>query len=149
VVVTDTLPPQVARLISSTGCGEDPAGAPNCTIGTLAAGSDAVVTLLVEVPAGLSPQTITNSASVSAGTSDPDDSNNSTSEDTTVVQAATCDANRDGSVDRLDLGVISRARGQPATGPDDPRDGNGDGSLTTSDVRACIPHCDRPRCAPL
>jgi PKD repeat protein len=67
----------------------------------------------------------------------------------TVGQVSTlvCDVDGDGDIDRADLSLISRARNQPATGPDDPRDANGDGIITPADVKACIPQCSRPSCA--
>jgi hypothetical protein len=58
-----------------------------------------------------------------------------------------CDVDGDGDIDRADLSLISRSRGQTATGPDDPRDANGDGIITPADVKACIPECTRPSCA--
>jgi len=58
-----------------------------------------------------------------------------------VTQAAVCDIDGDGDIDQLDLSLISRARNQPASGPDDPRDANGDGVITPADVITCIPQC--------
>ena len=58
-----------------------------------------------------------------------------------------CDIDGDNDIDRIDLGLISRARGQPASGPTDPRDADGDGLITLSDVKACIAICSLPRCA--
>jgi PKD repeat protein len=58
-----------------------------------------------------------------------------------------CDADRDGDVDRIDLSLISRARGQRATGADDPRDSDGDGQITPNDVKVCTAKCTRPNCA--
>jgi uncharacterized repeat protein (TIGR01451 family) len=57
VVVTDTLPPG-STLVSSS-CGANP-----CTIGALAAGSSATITLVVTMPS--TPGPVTNSASVRA-----------------------------------------------------------------------------------
>ena len=47
-----------------------------------------------------------------------------------AAQAAVCDADDDGDVDRKDVVVIALARNTPATGPDDPRDGDGVGPLS-------------------
>jgi hypothetical protein len=58
-----------------------------------------------------------------------------------------CDVDSDGDIDKADLSLISRSRNQPASGPDDPRDANGDGLITPADVQACIPQCTRPGCA--
>jgi hypothetical protein len=62
-------------------------------------------------------------------------------------QVVLCDVDGDGDIDRMDLRLISRARNQPASGPDDPRDANGDGVINPRDVKACIPQCTRPSCA--
>jgi hypothetical protein len=61
--------------------------------------------------------------------------------------AAACDVDDDGDIDKLDLREISRARNTPASGPDDPRDADGDGMITIRDVKACIPQCTLPGCA--
>jgi PKD repeat protein len=63
------------------------------------------------------------------------------------VSALVCDVDGDGDIDKADLSLISRSRNQPATGPDDPRDANGDGLITPADVKACIPQCTLPGCA--
>ena len=57
-----------------------------------------------------------------------------------------CDVDGDVDVDKSDLSIISRARGQSAS-PSDPRDANGDGLISPADVKACIPQCTRPGCA--
>lgn len=58
----------------------------------------------------------------------------------------TCDVDGDGDIDKNDLSLISRARGQiPALG--DPRDANSDGKLDPADVKVCIRLCARPNCA--
>ncbi len=57
-----------------------------------------------------------------------------------------CDVEPDGDIDRVDLRTISLARGQVAQ-PGDPRDANGDGIITPSDVKVCIPLCTLRRCA--
>lgn len=69
--------------------------------------------------------------------------------DLTVASAALprCDADRDGDVDKVDLALISRARGQPASGAGDPRDGDGDGQITPNDVKVCLTQCTRANCA--
>ncbi len=58
-----------------------------------------------------------------------------------------CDVDMDGDVDRIDIGLIFAARNQPATGPDDPRDADGDGFITVLDGRACLQMCTLPGCA--
>ena len=49
-----------------------------------------------------------------------------------------CDVDADGDIDRTDVGLIFAARGQTASGPDDPRDPNGDGIITVQDARICV-----------
>ncbi len=60
---------------------------------------------------------------------------------------ARCDVDGDGDIDRLDTALISKARGQRASGPDDPRDSDGDLRITPNDVKVCLPQCTRPNCA--
>jgi streptogramin lyase len=57
-----------------------------------------------------------------------------------------CDVDLDGDIDKLDLRVISRARGQIAL-PNDPRDANFDGVISPADVKRCIPLCTLANCA--
>ncbi len=57
------------------------------------------------------------------------------------------DLDGDGDVDRDDLSIILGARGETATGPDDPRDLDGDGEITGLDSRVLFTMCTRPRCA--
>jgi hypothetical protein len=54
-----------------------------------------------------------------------------------VVASLKCDADVDGDVDLADLTIIRNANGQAASGPNDPRDGNGDGVINVADVRFC------------
>lgn len=58
-----------------------------------------------------------------------------------------CDADGDGDIDADDIRQILRSRNQPATGPDDPRDADVDGTITTRDAKLCIRDCTRPNCA--
>ncbi len=64
-----------------------------------------------------------------------------------LAHAAVCDVDTDGDVDRLDLILIIGARKTPAGGPDDPRDADGDGTITLLDARTCVRQCTLPRCA--
>jgi len=48
-----------------------------------------------------------------------------------------CDADGDGRVTAADLAIIRNASGQPASGPDDARDGNNDGAINIADVGYC------------
>ena len=62
-------------------------------------------------------------------------------------QGLVCDADFDNDVDSNDLALIMAARNTPASGPDDPRDADGDGSITVLDARQCVLHCTLPGCA--
>lgn len=57
-----------------------------------------------------------------------------------------CDVDLDGDIDKNDLSLISRARGQRPV-PGDPRDANLDGVIDAADVKACIQKCTRANCA--
>jgi hypothetical protein len=54
-----------------------------------------------------------------------------------VVLVSKCDVDSDQDIDNADLEVIRLANRQNATGPNDPRDGNGDGKITVADYRYC------------
>lgn len=58
-----------------------------------------------------------------------------------------CSTDADGDVDRDDIAVITAARNQLSSGPEDPRDADGDGRITVLDARRCTTQCDRPLCA--
>jgi len=57
------------------------------------------------------------------------------------------DLDGDVDVDYDDLDIILEARNTPASGPDDPRDLDGDGMITGLDARKLVLLCTRPRCA--
>jgi uncharacterized repeat protein (TIGR01451 family) len=67
VVVADPLPVELA-FVATTGCLNDPAGAPTCQLGTVAAGASAVFSVTATVVSG---DTVTNTVTVSATTPDP------------------------------------------------------------------------------
>ena len=58
-----------------------------------------------------------------------------------------CDADTDGDIDYLDLDRILRAIGRNASGPNDPRDFNGDGKIRLNDLLNCTKRCTRRLCA--
>jgi uncharacterized repeat protein (TIGR01451 family) len=87
VTVADTLPAGVT-LVSTAGCAQDPAGVPTCTLGTVAAGGMAAYTVNVTVDAATPAGVISNMAVVDSAAFDPDTSNNSTTENTTVEAVA-------------------------------------------------------------
>jgi hypothetical protein len=84
VVATDTLPAGVT-LAATNGCAQDPTGLV-CSLGTIPVNGSAQYTIAVIVDAGTA-GTITNSATVVAGTADPNPNNNTASEDTLVGEA--------------------------------------------------------------
>lgn len=57
------------------------------------------------------------------------------------------DLDQDGDVDRDDVMIVAAARNQPASGGDDPRDIDGDGTITANDARQLTRLCTRSRCA--
>jgi hypothetical protein len=67
--------------------------------------------------------------------------------DLLVDQVPTCDVDGDGDIDRGDVRSILINRNQPASGPDDPMDADGDGQITIRDAKICISQCTNPRCA--
>jgi uncharacterized repeat protein (TIGR01451 family) len=81
VVVTDTLPAGVI-FVSASGNGVNSSGVVNWSLGTLTSGQISNLTLIVTAPAG---GTLTNVASVSSPTSDPNLTNNVTPPVTTSV----------------------------------------------------------------
>ena len=62
------------------------------------------------------------------------------------VEYNACDIDFDGDVDRNDLAQITDANREPALGPDDPRDVNHDGVISTLDSRVCVRQCDNRGC---
>jgi hypothetical protein len=57
------------------------------------------------------------------------------------------DLDADGDVDRDDLNLLLADRNSPASGPDDPKDLDGDGTITVLDARKLVLLCTRARCA--
>jgi hypothetical protein len=58
-----------------------------------------------------------------------------------------CDVDGNGSVDRNDLSVVFGAHNTAATAGD-PRDADGDGTITVNDVRFCTVRCAKSNCVP-
>ncbi len=81
VTVTETLPAGVT-FVSTTGCAEDPAGVPACTLGDITASGMASYTVTVAVGVATT-GILTNSVIVASATTDPATGNNTTTEDTT------------------------------------------------------------------
>ena len=61
--------------------------------------------------------------------------------------AEICDADGDGDVDQRDIRLIVGARSTPASGPDDPRDADRNGTISVQDARRCVKRCSLQRCA--
>ncbi len=82
VTVTDTLPAGLSSAVT-TGCAEDPAGVPTCTLGPIAAGAMAGYTIDVTVGAGAA-GALTNTATVSSAVTDPAPGNDAAMATTTI-----------------------------------------------------------------
>jgi hypothetical protein len=65
-----------------------------------------------------------------------------------VASTGRCDANGSGFIDQADVNLVLAARGQAASGPADPRDNDGNGTIDVLDSRACALQCGNPRCRP-
>ena len=63
------------------------------------------------------------------------------------VSSKVCDVDLDGDIDRLDIDEIFAARNTPASGPDDPRDADGNGTINVLDARQCVLQCTNENCA--
>ena len=63
-----------------------------------------------------------------------------------TAQAAVCDVDNDGDIDRDDVSLIFSARNTPSSGPDDPRDADGNGVVNVLDGRQCVGQCTLPNC---
>ena len=85
VVATDSLPSGL-NFVETDGCENDPDGSPSCSLGNIAAGGSKSFTLTANVAASAQGN-ITNNASVTSETPDPDSNNNSTSE-TVAIDAS-------------------------------------------------------------
>jgi hypothetical protein len=106
--MSDPLPAGTS-LLSSSGCGEDPNGAPTFSLGTLPAGESRVVELTVLVDSSIAAGTIlTNTATVSATTPDPEPSDDSAMVETTVAAAPVnlLDVDADGVAGALTDGLL-------------------------------------------
>jgi len=55
-----------------------------------------------------------------------------------AVATTACDVTGDNTVDNADFTTIFQAVGQSASGPNDPRDPDGDGQITVADVFYCV-----------
>ncbi|MCG6904909.1 MAG: DUF11 domain-containing protein [Rhodobacter sp.] len=87
---TLTLPAGVT-LVSTSGCAEDPTGAPTCSLGTIASGSSAAYSVTVNVDdatTGVITANVTAGPSAGSRFVDPDAGNTDSSETTTITPLA-------------------------------------------------------------
>jgi uncharacterized repeat protein (TIGR01451 family) len=105
VVVTDTLPANVAfvSVVSSQGIPTQSGSQINASLGTLAAGSTATVTIVVQ-PNALAVGQITDQAHVQGNQADPNPANNDTSVTTTVNPSSDLSIALSGSPDPVPAG---------------------------------------------
>ena len=88
VVLTSALPAGTS-LVSTAGCGQDPAGAPSCSVGSIAVGATVQVAIVVAVPASAGMDVLLNfGASVASALFDPQTAGNTGSESTAVIARA-------------------------------------------------------------
>lgn len=76
-----------------------------------------------------------------------DGASDSAPDSVTITVPKLGDIDGDGDVDKNDLKLIRAARKTPANGPNDLRDINGDGKITSLDVRLAKRLCTRRGCA--
>jgi hypothetical protein len=62
------------------------------------------------------------------------------------ISAPRCDVDRNNVINNEDISLIFAARNQAASGPEDPRDFDGDLTITVSDARACQQRCTNAGC---
>jgi uncharacterized repeat protein (TIGR01451 family) len=98
VTLTDTLPAGVT-FVSATPTGTESGGIVTCDLGSIDSGSNSVVTIKVKPGADAAEaETITNTATVSSLSTDPDSTNNTATADTAVTK----DTDEDGIPDDVD-----------------------------------------------
>ncbi len=103
VVVTDNLPPGMT-FVGTTGCAEDPAGMPTCTLGNIAVGVPTMYTINVTVDPTASGQLI-NNASVTSTTAEAAPGNESASSTTTVIVEADLAITKADTIDPVTAGT--------------------------------------------
>ena len=64
-----------------------------------------------------------------------------------AAQAQICDVDIDNDVDKSDINLIFKQRGDTANGDSDPRDSNENGVIDLFDARICTTRCTLSRCA--
>ncbi len=88
VTVTDTLPVAFSyqSAVPSQGSCSQAAGVVSCNLGPMASGGTATITVVCDIPSDTAEGSYTNTAVVTGDESDPDLSNNTDDEDTTVAR---------------------------------------------------------------
>jgi uncharacterized repeat protein (TIGR01451 family) len=84
ISVTDPTPPGLTFVSNAGSC----TGAYPCNLGTLGSGQSATISTTYNIPAGYMSPSITNTATVTSGASDPNSANNSASASTAVTAQA-------------------------------------------------------------
>ena len=90
VTVADPLPAGTSLVSATTGAGScsHSSGTVSCSLGDLAVGDTVTIVIVVTVGAGVTPEELTNTATVSSPTPDPGTSNNTATDTTEVVTNA-------------------------------------------------------------
>jgi len=126
VEVTDTFPGALTYLDASSDPACDPGGAAGtvqCALGTLAAGATVIVSVSFNIdPATADGAAITNSASVSSDTPDPDNSDNSATATGTASRLADLVVAKTGSVTAVAGGQATYTVTVTNSGPSDAAD---------------------------
>lgn len=122
-----------------------PVGFPNCTIANQ--GADNAADSDVQEP-GTNPPVSCQSDDPAENPIELQSGEEDRTWDAGLLDSEVCDTDNNGVIDENDIRDIIGSRGQPADGPDDPRDADGDGIISTRDAKLCIPQCTNTNCAP-
>ncbi|MCP4658229.1 MAG: DUF11 domain-containing protein, partial [bacterium] len=117
VVVTDSLPEGVA-LVATSGCAEDPAGTPDCTLGTIPAGESRFYELTVSVEPGVA-GTLLHSASVTSAMAEAQPGDEESTEATEVVGEADLAVELNGPATAVPGGEVRYTLTVSNLGPDE------------------------------
>jgi uncharacterized repeat protein (TIGR01451 family) len=104
VVVTDALPSAItfSSATASQGTVSNNAGTVTANVGTLAPGASATISIVTNIPSGITQQTLSNTATVTATETDTNTNNNSSTQTTQAVALSSLsgfsyiDSNRNG-----------------------------------------------------
>ncbi len=142
VTLTDTLPPQVTFVSAtpSQGSCNEAGGTVTCNLGTMASGGSATVTIVVNVPLTTPAGTVLrNTAQVNGARPDPDLSNNTSIEETTVYRAPRLgDCNGDDTVSLADIWSIVQDIFDPTFQGTSGCDANKDSKVDAGDVPSTV-----------